>query len=314
MPEIHSPQDVSLYFEREGDNRFKLNSSQLELIGAQLRGRPRFSVFNSILLPLIVSVATVVFTGCFQYVSWINSVRLQNATDRVTKAAATYDRAASAIGKRYYASFLFVPSARDMINTSSTAENEIYKMQTALNRRRVDAYYDQIKLWNETYDQLITDIDYNLDRPLFLMAGQAREGNEVTMRKTKLIDCKKSLAEQLELVKLNRHSLKAQFAGIARCFVTALSTLNEAKDRSVADGNVKLDPNVAKEASARLDDVISMGNEFRCYALLRIDYFNSRKSEAIISPSSVWRWMNGEQTRSAVNHLKNADERCAINS
>jgi hypothetical protein len=309
---INPPQDVTVYFERDGEGKFRLNSSQLELIGSQLRGKPRFSVFNSIVLPVIVSVATVLFTGCFQYVSWTNSVRLQNASDRVTKATGTYERAASAIGKRYYATFLFVPSIRDTINNKDVVDSEIYKMQATLNKRRIEAYYDQVKVWNETYDQLITDIDYDLDRPVFLMAGQAREGNAITFKKTELIDCKKSLAEQLETVHLNKHSLKAQFAGIARCFVMALSPLNEVKERAVTDKAVKVDPAVEKQASGNLDHLISMANEFRCYALLRIEYFNSRKTEAIISPNSAWRWLNGEQARSAGKHLKYADERCAF--
>ncbi len=61
--------DVLVFVEKDGAERFKIRSDQLDHIGEKLRG---FSVFNSIILPLIVSAATVFFTGLFQYISWTN--------------------------------------------------------------------------------------------------------------------------------------------------------------------------------------------------------------------------------------------------
>ena len=72
---------VSVYVEQDGANKFKIQSDQLEQIGAQLRGPREFSIFQSITLPIIVTLATLIFTSLFQYVSWYNSVNLQNATD-----------------------------------------------------------------------------------------------------------------------------------------------------------------------------------------------------------------------------------------
>jgi hypothetical protein len=303
-------QEATIYVEREGENKYKLNSAQLDRIGTQLRGKPRFSIFHSIVLPLIISVATIVFSTVLQYISWTNSIRLQNATDLATKASVTYERAASAIGKRHYATFLFVPSARDLINYKNPIDNEVYKTQTALNKRRFDAYYEELRNWNENYDQLITDIDYNLDRPILLQARLAREGNEITVKKTDRIDCTSSLREQLPLIQLNRHSLKGQFASIARCLFKAASPLAEQKDRAVLDKSVTINDSVAKTATSNLEHLMSMANEFRCHALLRIEYYNSRKSEAIVSPLSVIRWLNNTQVQSATNHFAATERRC----
>ena len=43
--------EVLLFVEKDGPERFRIHSDQLEDIGAKLRGRARFSVFNSIVLP-----------------------------------------------------------------------------------------------------------------------------------------------------------------------------------------------------------------------------------------------------------------------
>ena len=74
MPNDPPFREVSLYVEQEGTNKFKIQSNQLEQIGAQLRGPREFLIFQSILLPLIVTIATLIFTSLFQYVSWFNSV------------------------------------------------------------------------------------------------------------------------------------------------------------------------------------------------------------------------------------------------
>jgi hypothetical protein len=258
---------ATIYIEREDDNRYKLNSDQLELIGSQLRGKQKFSIFNSIILPLFVSVATIVFSGAFQYVSWLNSVRLQSTNDAANRATTTYEKAASAIGKRLYASVLFVPSTRDLVNYKDSVDSEIYRAQTALNRRRFDAYYDALRSWNEGYDQLITDIDYDLDHQIFLTAGLSSEGNAITIKKTERIDCTKSLIEQLQVSGLNKDSLKAQFAGIARCFFKAISPISDIKDGAVLDRAVTVDKAISSRASANLEDITAMANQFRCYAL-----------------------------------------------
>ena len=108
--------------EQEGTNKFTIQSDQLEQIGAQLRGRREFSIFQSIILPLIVSVATIVLSSAFQYVSWFNSVGLKDATDVADKAARTYETSAAAIGTRHYATVVFLPSLKDLVLAKADAE------------------------------------------------------------------------------------------------------------------------------------------------------------------------------------------------
>lgn len=231
MPGEPSFQEVSLYVEQEGTNKFKIQSGQLEQIGAQLRGRREFSIFQSIILPLIVSVATIVLSSAFQYVSWFNSVGLKDATDVADKAELTYETSAAAIGRRHYATLVFLPSLRDLVlakanavqsarvqangllsaraeatdvptartegkgikdivaaqanakkrnpdaerlllnavtqRTEDTRDNEIslHKSDLDIKQKRFASYYEQLKLWNESYDHVLSEIEYALDRP-----------------------------------------------------------------------------------------------------------------------------------------------------
>ena len=96
--------DVLVFVEKDGADRFKIRSEQLEQIGEKLRG---FSIFNSVILPLMVSAATVFFTGLFQYISWTNEVRLREATEIADRAMKSSAEVAAAIGERYYATYIF---------------------------------------------------------------------------------------------------------------------------------------------------------------------------------------------------------------
>jgi hypothetical protein len=107
--------DAYVYVEQEEASKFKIRSDQLEQIGAQLRGRRQFSIFNSIILPIIIAVATVFISSLFQYVSWLNSVKLQNATDVTANAERAYEKAAAAIGIRQYATIVFLPSLKELV-------------------------------------------------------------------------------------------------------------------------------------------------------------------------------------------------------
>ena len=122
MPNDPPAHDVSVRIEQEGANSFRIQSDQLEQIGAQLRGRREFSIFQSIILPLIVSVATIVLSSAFQYVSWFNSVGVKDATDVADKAARTYETAAAAIGTRHYATVVFLPSLKHFVQAKADAE------------------------------------------------------------------------------------------------------------------------------------------------------------------------------------------------
>src|SRR5919201_7022888 len=116
----HPPfHEVSVYIEQDGTSKYRIQSDKLEEIGTQLRGRREFSIFHSIVLPLFVSVATIVFSSVFQYISWSNSVGVKYATDVAEKAERTYENSAAAIGTRHYAMLVFLPSLRDLIHAKA---------------------------------------------------------------------------------------------------------------------------------------------------------------------------------------------------
>src|SRR3954452_699679 len=135
MPNDSPAHDVSVRIEQEGANSFRIQSDQLEQIGAQLRGRREFSIFQSIILPLIVSVATIILSSAFQYVSWFNSVGLKDATDVADKAARTYETSAAAIGTRHYATVVSLPSLKHLVQAKADAEQSARARAASLKAR-----------------------------------------------------------------------------------------------------------------------------------------------------------------------------------
>jgi hypothetical protein len=59
---VKGPHEASVYIQQDG-KKFKIQSDQLQQIGEQLRGRPHFSVFNSIIIPLTVTILTLLATS-----------------------------------------------------------------------------------------------------------------------------------------------------------------------------------------------------------------------------------------------------------
>jgi hypothetical protein len=326
-----APDNVLVYVEQEGANKFKIESRQLEQIGAKLRGRRRFSVFNSIILPLIVSVATIVFSSFLQYVSWLNSVRLQNANDNAVHAAQTYEKAASAIGKRSYATLVFLPALRDLgrsqpavptteagpapVTASGAGASPLAKLDGELRKQRFDSYYELLRNWNENYDQIITAIDYDLDRPVLLQAEVASEGVQVSDNKIRQIDCTQQLTGQLIAHKLNRDSLKLQFAVIHSCFTKVHALVDGMKSGVLARDPAKYDEGSVKKIRDSLGDLHTMANEFRCYALRRIDFYKRQKEKSIVNLRRVIERLVNiqkmDEKSEATAHFSVTAERCA---
>ena len=332
----NTPSTDSLFFvEQDNPNRYRIQSSQLEQIGERLRGKPRLSIFNSIILPVSVTIITLIFSSVFQYVSWRNSVTLQNATDTAKLASETYEKAAAAIGKRIYASLVFVPVIRDLVaiktRDAARTEAQIDPIANSPNRhsntaienlsalfnfdqlkaRRYNAYYDQLRLWNEEYDHLLTDIDYALDRPVFIQAETSSEGASVFIDAMKKIDCPLRLTSQLEKLKLNKNSLKLQFAGINHCLVQTHAMLDARLTKALLDRTTRFDPEIEKALKDYLGHVKTMGNEFRCYALRRIDYYNRQKRQSILSPYLIWGRLTHAARTAANEHFDQTAIRCA---
>ena len=375
MPNDPPVRDVSVRIEQEGTNKFTIQSDQLEQIGAQLRGRREFSIFQSIILPLIVSVATIVLSSAFQYVSWFNSVGVKDATDVADKAARTYETSAAAIGTRHYATVVFLPSLKHLVQAKADAElsararaasldaraqaiaapsasdkrtkdkdlagalanakrspeadrvllsavtqsaedkkdNEISLHKSALDtkQKRFASYYEQLKLWNENYDHLLSEIEYALDRPVFGQADKKNEDFRIYRAKIRQIDCLNySFSEELEKLHLNAHSLKLRFAVIHNCFMIINNALNKQMNEAISKTLPSFDEPTESQIADKLNALLAMSNEFRCYAHQRIDYYNAQKELAIFSATYVWRWLSDATKTAALKHFDDTASKC----
>ena len=377
MPNDPPVHDVAVRIEQEGTNKFRIQSDQLEQIGAQLRGRREFSIFQSIILPLIVSVATIVLSSAFQYVSWFNSVGVKDATDVADKAARTYETSAAAIGTRHYATVVFLPSLKHLVQAKADAElsararaasldaraqaivapsaggqgkrtkdkdlagalanakrspeadrmllsavtqsaedkkdNEISLHKSALDtkQKRFASYYEQLKLWNENYDHLLSEIEYALDRPVFGQADKKNEDFRIYRAKIKKIDCLNySFSEELEKQQLNAHGLKLRFAVIHNCFMIINNALNMQMNEAISKTLPSFDEPTESQIADKLNALLAMANEFRCYAHQRIDYYNAQKERAIFSATYVWRWLNDGTKTAALKHFDDTASKC----
>jgi hypothetical protein len=339
QPASETPSDVSVVVEQDGPQKFKIQSGQLEQIGRQLRGRRRFSIFNSIVLPALVTVLTTILTGTFQYLSWINTVRLQAASAVAERAAAAYEQSAALIGERIYGTEVFIPTVRDLAQTlpikqvpaaaaptvpptnaggiqlsshQSAAPEMTIPLTTisaALLKRRYDTYYAQLKQWKERYDQLLTDIDYDLDRPIFV---DAKIGKPVTIHAKDLqkINCDGGLIDPIRSAGLDAHSLKMQFAVLNHCFARLHASYELQLNKVLQHEANVLDPESIKLANERLDNLRGSANEFRCVALLRIDYYKAQKEKSIFIPPFIRRLLFNPLKTDAERHFKRADEAC----
>jgi hypothetical protein len=286
---------VSISVERSDEGRYTVRTKDLAFIASQLRGKKRFSVYASIILPGLAVLGTTLVTtaiaSLFQYVSWRNSAKLQEAADRASRATKAYEAASTAIGRRYYSTFLYLAAVRDLANLKS-ANTRLYELNVELNKNRFEAYFEQLRDWNEKYDQMLTEIDFSMDRPAQIV-------EHVSRAQLGKIDCGQTLVEQLRRHGMNGASLKVQFAAINRCLSNATFEFTAQRDKAIVDQNFVVDETIKGAANDALNDVNGMANEFRCHSLFRIQYFNQLKDEAIFKPG-VWlkaqfgNWQAGE--------------------
>ena len=300
-----TPGPVTVVVETDDHKTYKIGTTDLGTMATQLRPKTTFSVFNSILVPIGVTVLTALLTTAvgqfFQYISWRNSTALQEAQDQITRATAAYVKAATAIDTRRYATFVFLDAVQDLINRKEDVGSPLFELDLELNKRRFDNYYSQLNLWNEANDQILGEIDFGLDRPVGISAR--KRSAEIAQ-----IDCTKSLPEQLTAHGLVSASLKLQFAVITRCFATGILAFAQAKDQAVLNSKAVLDDTVKADAVLALNNVLSMSNEFRCYALSRIEFLRSRQGRAIYIPDWLARFRGyTSQSREAIDKKEHFD-------
>ncbi|NVO17093.1 MAG: hypothetical protein HXX10_23965 [Rhodoplanes sp.] len=405
-PKSDSRPQLLLSIEQDGPEQYKVHGSQLEIVGAKLRGRPHFIV------PFTLAALTVLFTAVFQVINWSNSVKVNNATDVAKHALEVSQNVTAAIGRRHYATLTFIPPLRDLIRpnepphpgasvllvpnvrddssgpkrnpnvapvTSSAelwtsrpdhpgtfekpgpnggasggsvaralppkavplaapvladdsegrlqdARARLNEWDTELKKRRFDSYYAHLKQWNEGIDQLLTDVHYALDQPIFLDANGSPQvthqgfgryynqmrGTDENDRSTGTegIDCKrslkeKSLTDELTRLGLYPNSLKLRLAGIHFCFMQLNALLDDAKTKRTWSKDLYDD------LVRRLGRIREMGNELNCYALHRVDYYEKQKDGAFVSPGSVWRWAFQSRERAAQEHFDQTPGHCS---
>ena len=116
-------------------------------------------------------------------------------------------------------------------------DNEISLHKSALDtkQKRFASYYEQLKLWNENYDHLLSEIEYALDRPVFGQADRKNEDFRIYRAKIREIDCLNySFSEELEKLHLNGNSLKLRFAVIHNCFMIINNALNKQMNEAIS--------------------------------------------------------------------------------
>jgi len=298
---------VYVQFEREKGDQYSILSRDLETIGAQLRGKSRFSIFNSIILPVLVTLVTLASTSLFQFISWQNSILLQGVTGEATAASKTYDKAASEIEKRYYATYLFQVAVKSIANRK-TADTQLSQYDVALQKRRFDEFYKQLASWNQNYNQLLNDISYDIDRPIFKYRW-TETAYQVKREIMNKIRCDiHSLPDEIETNSLDRLVLTYHFAVINKCFAMALSHFSEMKDEVLSNKDRIISSEEFEKADNELDGVRSMLNEFRCYALTRIHFLTARKDRTIVFAN----WIGREDDR--INqHREDTTKKCKAN-
>jgi len=286
--------DVTITVKGQSGEEFQITSptGQLEKIGELLRGKSKGSGIRTLVISISASAATLVFSGAiaagFQYVSWANTVIVSNASDRVAKARDAFNEAIKAIGDRYMASRNFVTALQDLANNQATADSNLGKITIDVDHARMSDYYDKLKQWNVGYNALLVRIDYDLDRRIYLLANENLE-NPVASAKTKEVDCKGYVTEQMRQAGYDQHSLKAQFAIVNHCFVSISKIVDDLETKILSDKKFRFDDEAKKTVDASLDDVNTTTNTFQCYAKQRQEFYVSQIGDSVINPLTLIR-------------------------
>jgi hypothetical protein len=311
-----APTDISIVIQTKDGAQFTVISTpgQIQQIGDLLRGKPKGIDRRTVLTSIAATIGTLfissLIAGVFQYVSWLNSVRLQNAVDHASKAAAVYDKAGLAIGTRNFTTLNYLLAVQNTVNTRGVSHDLMSKVARDQDQKKIAEYVDMRQAWNTGYDQILADLDYTLDRPILLATGQASQ--RIIATQTDKIDCAYPINKQMDHVGMNRHTLKGQFAVIALCFRRATAEVDEIRIKAPADPNVRISDEVRSTAEHRLGAIVSMSNVFRCYAQRRLEYYYGLRERAILSPGTIVRRLLNRQNQMASDHLNTSDQRCAL--
>jgi hypothetical protein len=289
------PAHVSILI--DGDRKYTVRTSDLENIGAQLRGKHSLSA-ASIALTLLISVLTVAGTTLvaqiFQHISWSNQAASDKAKSHAERAIKAFEKASLAISQRYYSTSLYFEARRHLISDNSDAKGKLDQLDQKLDQQRYIAFQQQLKNWNETYDQMLTTIEYSLDEPVLKKfeqnqdkiknkqpSGQPATARQINLKSLKF-KCTDPLLEQTN--KLELGSLRIQFAALNNCFDQSIEEFKAEMESKARGNNNASDDTVTKQ----YDNINVMANEFRCFAQHRIGFLEKQKQASIFS---LWSWL-----------------------
>ena len=161
--------------------------------------------------------------------------------------------------------------------------------------------------WNQNYSQLLNDVSYDIDRPVF-KDQWTENGYQIKKEILNKIKCDvKSLPDEIEANGLDRFALTNHFAVVNKCFASALNHFAVLKDEVLANKDRVVSPAEFEKADDELDGVRSMLNEFRCYALTRIHFLTALKEKTIVFAT----WFD-RQGQSIKAHLADTANRCKV--
>ena len=324
-----SPKEVALIIKRAGDAEFRItgNPGEIGQIGDLLRGKSSFSWFNSVILPAGVTILTIVAGLCFQYIGWVNDVRIQATKDIVAKAEGVYSKATNAMDQFYYRTFVVVSAVQDLAIRKANAENSLTSTLIKLDNDRVEAYYSALGSWSIGYSQSLSDIEYAFDRPIFFQVKLPqdqlnRELKPVSWTQAQHADCTKSLVEQVRKLGYSSYNLKAQFAVISACYAAITGEYGLIKQKLIAgeeltlpvyngEGSLIDKTALPDDIDKKLDNASTMTNVFRCYAEGRLHFYKRENDYAILSPQHLIEILvNWSPAARAKRELAGADDEC----
>jgi hypothetical protein len=126
------------------------------------------------------------------------------------------------------------------------------------------------------------------------------------------IDCNKSLTELMTSIGMDKQSLKSQLSVINHCFQQIHSLIDNKKDDVVRSNGKTIENSFQGNIYGKLNDLNSMANVFRCYALHRIDYYHNEKEQAILSLKSFTQTLFHWSRDRATTHLALVDNQCVV--
>jgi hypothetical protein len=198
-------------------------------------------------------------------------------------------------------------AVKNLSNKKEIAETRLHKYESQLQRKRFEDFYKQLESWNQSYGQLLPDISYNIDRPVFKKEW-TDNGYLITNEVLGKIKCDvNSLTDELEANKLDRFILAYHFGVINKCFTESLGKFGAIKEQALANADRVISNGEFDKANDSLYEVRQMLNEFRCYALTRIHYLNALKEKTIFLSG----WLKAEQ-QSAAAHFADTRARCKV--